>query len=162
MATPEFILDLREKVGHAPLWLSGCKAVVLRDDDREVLLVRRADNGSWTLPAGIIDPGEEPAETAVREVAEETCVQCVPRRLAGVGTTHEVAYPNGDRVQYLDVVMVMDAVAGEAAVGDEENLEVAWFAVDEVPQMPELHARGLRWGLEAGPARFVHDGRERP
>ena len=56
MATPDFVLSLREKIGNDPLWLSGITAVVLRGD--EVLLVRRADNGAWTPVTGIIDPGE--------------------------------------------------------------------------------------------------------
>ena len=56
MATPDFVLALREKIGTAPLWLSGVTAVVVRDDD--VLLVRRADNGAWTPVTGIIDPAK--------------------------------------------------------------------------------------------------------
>ncbi len=179
MATPEFVLTLREKIGTAPLWLSGCKAVVLRTvdadatgdtrvrlgatgtdagpaGDREVLLVRRADNGRWTLPAGIIEPGEEPTATAVRETLEETGVRCAPRRLAGVGTTTEVTYPNGDRARYLDVVMVMDHVDGEARVNDDENTEVGWFRLDALPELPELHARALSWGLDDdAPAHFL-------
>ena len=161
MPTPEFILTLREKIGHDPLWLPGVKAVVLRAEDSEVLLVRRADNGRWTVPAGILEPGEEPADTAVREVQEETAVDAVPRRLAGVGTTAEAVYPNGDRAQYLDVVMVLDAVGGDARVNDDENLEVGWFAVDSMPELPPLHRRAVEWALAGGPGRYVADGEVR-
>jgi 8-oxo-dGTP pyrophosphatase MutT (NUDIX family) len=56
MATPDFVLSLREAVGTAPLWLSGVTAVVTRGDD--VLMVRRSDTGAWTPVTGIVDPGE--------------------------------------------------------------------------------------------------------
>ena len=72
VATPDFVLALREKIGHDPLWLTGVTAVVLRD--RQVLLVRRSDNGEWTPVTGIVDPGEQPAAAAVREVLEEANV----------------------------------------------------------------------------------------
>ena len=50
-------------------------AAVLLTQDDQVLLVRRGVSpriGYWALPAGFVDPGELPEETAVREVAEET------------------------------------------------------------------------------------------
>ena len=46
MPTPRFVSELRSLVGHKPLWLSVAIAVVL-DDERQVLLGRRADSGSW-------------------------------------------------------------------------------------------------------------------
>ncbi|GAP60851.1 hypothetical protein AHiyo1_44520 [Arthrobacter sp. Hiyo1] len=69
MATPDFVLALRRKIGNDLLFLSGVTAVVLKDND--VLLVRGAESGAWTPVTGIIDPGEEPADAAVRETYEE-------------------------------------------------------------------------------------------
>jgi hypothetical protein len=57
MPTPEFIVELRKKIGHDLLWLPGVTGVVLDADDR-VLLVRRADDGRWTLVSGVLEPGE--------------------------------------------------------------------------------------------------------
>lgn len=119
--------------------------------DESVLLVRRADNGRWTLPAGIMEPGEEPAATAVREVFEETAVMVSARALAGVVTTEAVTYPNGDQAQYLDVVMACDYLEGEARVNDDENLEVAWYRLDALPDLPPRHARAIDWALEPRP-----------
>jgi hypothetical protein len=44
--TPEFVLRLRERIGHDPLWLVGTTAVVV--DGERLLLVRRPDSGDWT------------------------------------------------------------------------------------------------------------------
>jgi 8-oxo-dGTP pyrophosphatase MutT (NUDIX family) len=68
MPIPDFIVDLRRKIGTELLWLPGVTAVVRRDD--EILLVQRADNLRWTPITGIVDPGEQPATAAVREAKE--------------------------------------------------------------------------------------------
>jgi len=136
MSTPEFVLALREKVGHAPLWLTGVTAVVVRDadaDDPEVLIVRRADNGAWTPVTGIVDPGEHPADAAVREVAEEAGVVAVPVRLARVGVTEPGVYPNGDHVQFVDFVFRLEWRSGDPYPADDENTDVRWCRVSQLP-----------------------------
>lgn len=139
MPTPEFVLALREKVGTDLLWLSGVTAVVVRDDGDEpqVLVVRRADTGAWTPVTGIIDPGEEPAVAAAREVLEEADVVAVPERLAMVQTLPEMTYPNGDRAQYLDLVFRFRWVSGDPSPADGENTEAAWAPVSALPPMSD-------------------------
>ena len=157
MATPEFVLALREKIGTAPLWLSGVTAVVVRGD--EVLLVRRADNGAWTPVTGIIDPGEEPAVAAVREVEEEAGVQARPERLVWVRVTEPVVYSNGDVTQYLDLVFRLSWVAGEPEPADDENTEASWFALDALPTLSPDMARRIQAAVENRPeARFEFTG----
>jgi 8-oxo-dGTP pyrophosphatase MutT (NUDIX family) len=136
MTTPGFIRELREHIGHRLLFLPGVSAVVL-DDAGRVLLVRRADDGRWTIVGGIPEPGEQPAATAVREVREETAVRCVPDRVLLVQTLDPVRYPNGDRCQYMDISLRCRAVGGEARVNDDESLEVGWFALDGLPPLDE-------------------------
>ena len=58
------------EVGHATAKVGGGAAIF--DDEGRLLLVERADDGTWGLPSGYVDPGESPAETAVRETREET------------------------------------------------------------------------------------------
>lgn len=142
MPTPKFILELREKIGHDPLWLPGITAVVLDEDDR-VLLVRRADNGRWTLVAGVLEPGEDPAPAILREIQEETGVEAAIERLVSIEAMPPSAYPNGDQVQYLDLCFRCRPVSGEARVNDDESLEVGWFPLDAMPAIPPREQRCL-------------------
>lgn len=137
MATPEFVLALREKIGTLPLWISGVTAVVVRDTGagREVLMVRRSDTGAWTPVTGIIDPGEQPAAAAAREVLEEADVVAVPVRVSRLGVTNEIVYSNGDRAQYIDHTFLFEYVSGEPFPADGENTEARWFGVDQLPPL---------------------------
>jgi ADP-ribose pyrophosphatase YjhB (NUDIX family)/ribosomal protein S18 acetylase RimI-like enzyme len=133
MPTPEFVLSLREHVGHDLLWLSGVTGVVL-DDAGRLLLGRRADTGDWALPSGILEPGEQPADGLAREVEEEACVRVRVEALTSVWTQPEVRYPNGDRSRYLDLCFLCRHVSGEPGVGDGELTEVGWFGRDNLPE----------------------------
>jgi 8-oxo-dGTP pyrophosphatase MutT (NUDIX family) len=157
MPTPHFVLALREKIGTAPLWLSGVTAVVIRG--QEVLLVRRADTGDWTPVTGIIDPGEQPATAAVREVEEEAGVCVHPERLVWVRVTDPVVYENGDRSQYLDLVFRLSWLSGEPAPLDGENTEAAWFSLDALPALSSDMRRRIEAAVENRPeARFELPG----
>lgn len=133
MPIPDFIVELRRAVGHAPLWLAGITAVTIRD--RKVLLVKRSDTGAWTAVTGIVEPGENPADCAAREVREETGVSARATRLAWVHVTRPTVHANGDRAQYLDHVFRMRWLSGEPFAADDESTEAAWFDLDELPPM---------------------------
>jgi len=133
---PDFVLALRDKVGHDPLWLPGVTAVIRRGDD--VLLVRRSDNGQWTPVTGIADPGEEPAVTAAREAMEETGVRIRVDRLAMTSVHPEVTYDNGDRAAYLDLTFACTWLDGEAHVADDESSDVRWWPLASLPSMSDL------------------------
>ncbi|WP_411078406.1 NUDIX hydrolase [Streptomyces sp. cmx-10-25] len=135
MGTPDFILALRRKIGSDPLWLSSVTAVVVRDD--QVLLAKRADNGEWTPATGIIDPGEQPADAAAREVLEETGIVAVPHRLAMVHVTDPVVYDNGDQTQYLDLVFHLAWQSGVPHPADSENTAADWFPLNDLPAMSD-------------------------
>jgi ADP-ribose pyrophosphatase YjhB (NUDIX family) len=150
MTTPKFILELREKIGHDPLWLPGITAVVL-DEDERVLLVRRADDGRWTLIAGVLEPGEDPGPAILREIEEETGVEAEIERLVSIEAMPPSAYPNGDQVQFLDLCFRCRPLSGEARVNDDESLEVGWFPLDAMPQLPHREQRCLTNALAADP-----------
>ena len=154
MPIPDFVVELRRHVGHAELWLPGVTAVVRRGGD--VLLVRRSDNGEWTPIGGIIEPGEEPAACAAREVLEETGVVARVDRLASTSVMRDVVHANGDHAVYLDICFACSWVSGEARVADDESVEVRWFDAGELPPMrAELRARIDAAFSEEEQARFV-------
>nr|WP_300151830.1 NUDIX domain-containing protein [Propionicimonas sp.] len=153
MPTPEFVLSLREKVGNTRLWLSGATAVVVRDGHREeeVLLVRRADTGSWTPVAGIVDPAEHPHLTAVREVEEEAGIVVEIERLVWLTVTEVITYDNGDQTQYIDHVFRCRWVSGEPYPADGEASAAAFFPLSELPPMSPRHAEQVRVAIADEP-----------
>jgi 8-oxo-dGTP pyrophosphatase MutT (NUDIX family) len=156
MPTPDFVLALREKIGTDPLWLTGVTAVVTRGsgDDVEVLVVRRADNGRYTPVTGVVDPGEQPAVAAEREVLEEADVVAVAERLVWIQTIPEMTYPNGDRAQYLDIVFACRWVSGEPFPADGENTEASWCRADALPEMSENMRQRVDHALSGASALF--------
>ena len=152
--TPEFITQIRASIGHQLLWLPGVSAVVFNERD-EVLLGRRVDTGRWAVLAGMSEPGEQPAETAVREVFEETAVHCVAERVVLVEALAPTTYPNGDHCQFMDITLRCRAVGGEARVNDDESLEVAWFPVSELPELTEHSLVRIRRALADEPTWFA-------
>ena len=150
MPIPEFIVALRRHVGHAPLWLPGVTAVVIRD--QQALLVKRSDNLAWTPVTGIVEPGENPADCAVREVLEETGIHVVARRLAWVHVTRPMVHANGDHAQYLDHVFRMDWVGGEPFPADDESLDACWCDLAEVPDMSVDMRRRIELASDDSPS----------
>ncbi len=99
--------------------------------------MRRSDNGHWGLPGGYVEPGESVLQAVVREVAEETGVAVEPGRLAGVYSDpvrQVVVYPDGGRVQAVNLCFEARAVGQGEATTPEETLAVDWFAADALPR----------------------------
>ena len=150
MPIPDFIVELRRHVGSAELWLIGVTAVVLRGD--EVLLVRRADTGEWAPVTGIVDPREEPAAAARREVLEEAGVEVSVDRLAWVHVLPTTTHVNGDVATYLDHTFVCSYVGGQAHVADDESVEVGWRKVADLPPMSRSFRDRIACALAGDPA----------
>ncbi|MBM2616143.1 NUDIX domain-containing protein [Actinoplanes sp. LDG1-06] len=157
MPISPYITGLRAHIGHDLLLLPGASAVV-RDDQGRILLLKRSDNGQWSLPAGMIDPGEQPAETVLREIEEETGVIAEIERLAGVAM-HAAEYPNGDKCEYLAVWFRCRAVGGQARPDGDESLEVGWFTPDDMPEVSGLTKLRIETtAAPDGPPWFVQPG----
>ena len=131
-----YLRALRAKIGSELVLLPGVAAIV-RDEQGRILLQRRSDDLQWCLPAGAIEPGEEPARALVREVWEETGLLVVPERILGVvgGAPFRHTYPNYDQVEATTIVFQCRSVGGSPAPRDDESLEVRYFAAAEMPPL---------------------------
>jgi 8-oxo-dGTP diphosphatase len=160
MAISEYVANLRKHVGTDLLMLPSACAVVV-DDGGRILLGRRADTGTWSLPGGAIDPGEQPADAAVREVYEETGVRIAVERVGGVAL-REITYPHGDVCQYLTVWLRWRAIGGRAVVNDEESSAVGWFGPEELPDLDAVERLRIATALDDdAPAWFAAPGQAR-
>ncbi len=148
MPVPDFVAALRQKIGHDLLWLPGVGAVVF-DDDGRVLLGRRADDGRWTIITGMVEPNEDPAPAAVREVEEEAGVVVEVEHLIDVHVTGPMTFPNGDQCSFLTTVFRCRYLSGKAQVNDDESTDVGWFSLDELPELGALHRRLIHLGKNA-------------
>ena len=158
---PEFVVEMRRLIGRREMWLPGVTAVVRRGvpGDEEVLVVQRADNGAWTPVTGILEPREEPAVGAAREVLEETGVTVRVDRLAATSVHGPVTHANGDLATYLDLTFACTWLTGEAHVADDESRAVAWVHRDLLPEMaPEMRERIDVALADEASARFVRGG----
>jgi 8-oxo-dGTP diphosphatase len=108
----------------------GVGVLVVHQD--RILLVRRNMNpgkGKWSIPAGFVDRGENPQETAVREALEETNLQVEISDLVGV-------YYNPPEQGGASIFILYRAhlINGELQAGDDADA-AGFFGPDELPEL---------------------------
>jgi 8-oxo-dGTP pyrophosphatase MutT (NUDIX family) len=131
MGMSEFYRSLRERIGP-DLLLIPAVAAIIRDADGCILLQQTHD-GSWSLPAGAIEPGETPARAMVREVCEETGLHVRPKRIAGVvgGGSGRFRYGNGDEVEYVVTVFECSIAGGPLLEMGDETRSLAFVSTED-------------------------------
>ena len=107
-------------------------AAVMVEQDGRVLLVRRVNEpfrGLWTLPAGFVDAGEDPAQAAERECLEETSLTVRVTRVMDVIAGRE--HPRG-----ADFIIVYSAqlISGIPQACDDAD-QVGWFERSNLPPL---------------------------
>lgn len=104
--------------------------VIVGNDAGEVLLVQRADSGIWLFPTGWADVGYSPAEVAVKEVHEETGIECEPVQLLSVVDGQRRGF---SRFGMYMLLFHCTAVGGSLQGHPLETSDVGWFAADRLP-----------------------------
>ena len=130
----DYILQLREFIGHRPVLLVGAGILVV-DEHRRLLLMKRSDNGCWGMPGGSVEPGEVVEDAAKRETFEETGLEIREMTHFGVFSGPELyyKYPNGDEVYNVTIVYLSNNWCGDVKINDEHS-EWRWFDVDQIPE----------------------------
>jgi len=101
--------------------------IIIRVDDKIVLIERRNEPKGWALPGGFVDYGESLETAAVREALEETNLKL--RNLRQFGAYSD---PNRDPRQHnISVVFTADG-DGELKGGDDAA-HAELFALDNLP-----------------------------
>ena len=107
--------------------------VIVRLDDRWLLVHERKHGQRWYLPAGRVEPGETFAEAAVRETREEAGIDVV---LDGVvRVEHSPHVTDGARMRTVFVGHPSDRRPPKQ-VADDETLGAAWVRLDELDRYP--------------------------
>ena len=119
----------REVIEH-----SDCIAAVVLDDHDNVLLVHQFRHavGKFLLevPAGGIDPGEEPIDCVRRELQEE--IGYLPRKINRMGGFYAIP---GYGTEYLYCYLATDLIPSRLIAEDTENIELVRVSLDQIPHL---------------------------
>lgn len=132
--TESYFGQLRALAGDRTLLLTATR-LVLRDGDGRLLLIRRSDNGHWSVPAGAMELGESIADCAIRELREETGLQATEVTPYALHTGPVYTYRNmfGDTYQHFVVLFRVDAWYGELVRQTDETIDAGFFDESAVP-----------------------------
>lgn len=135
-----YLGQLRKRIGRELVLMPGAMIALRRPADSRVLLTRRADDGTWCLPAGAAEPGGSFAATAINELREEAGVTVVENDLVPFATLseaelHTIIYPNGDETHCFAVCFLAECWRGEPQPDGEETTKTE-FADPASPPSP--------------------------
>ncbi len=113
---------------------SDCVAVVVIDGQDNIILVRQfrhpVDRFLLEIPAGGIDPGEEPLDSVRRELQEE--IGYFPRRIDKLGGFYSIP---GYGTEYLHCFLATDLIPGRLVAEDTEDIELIRISPGEIPRL---------------------------
>lgn len=134
-----FRMALDDRISHIPFIQTGA-AIIIRNENGQILLQERTDRNKWGLPGGCQDLGEDLRATVIREAYEETGIKLDPNEIELIdtlsGKSRKNSYPNGDIVYnntslYLAEVSIKDTYCLK---GDSETKKLKFFDLERLPE----------------------------
>ena len=131
----DYLKDLREKTGHMPLVLPHAVVIIINNQN-EILLEERADDGFFDFPGGGIDLKETAEEAAARELKEETGLIANRLELFKVysGEITHYVYFNGDEIYGVDCVYICRDYSGGLKPQLSEVKRLFFCSLDKMPE----------------------------
>ncbi len=138
-----YIMDMRNKVGHAPIINVGATVLVF-NENKELLLNLRSDTNDWGIPGGGKELNETLEECAIRELKEETNLDTNDLELVTVlsGNEYYYKYPNDDEVDCVIALYQVKNYSGELKINDGESKRLEFFSLDNLPEL-ESRAKAI-------------------
>lgn len=133
-----FRMALDDRISHIPFIQTGA-AIIIRNENCQILLQERTDRNKWGLPGGCQELGEDLRKTAVREAYEETGILLDPNEIELIdtlsGESRKNSYPNGDIVYNNTSLYLVDISNLDLSnlKGDSETKKLKFFDVEDVP-----------------------------
>jgi ADP-ribose pyrophosphatase YjhB (NUDIX family) len=103
------------------------------DDAGDVLLVREASDGCWSLPGGWADIGASPAENAAREVREESGFIVDVERLLAIWDVPKHGHPPS--LFHIWKLVFLGTITGSGEISGVETNAVGFFPIDDLPPL---------------------------
>ena len=125
-----------ERIGRLGRLAVGCSAGIFDATKQKILLVHRADTGTWCVPGGYMEPGESVTEGCMREVWEETGLHVRVEHLIAVYNNPHILleYPDGNRWQIVALYFAAAPVEGDLRI-NEESTAIGYFSREEIGHM---------------------------
>jgi 8-oxo-dGTP pyrophosphatase MutT (NUDIX family) len=135
--TGSYVWKVRQKYGHNLLLLPAASVVVERDDGA-ILLMKRADIGTWAIMGGYAEEGAGFRQTAITELEEEAAIKAdeadlIPFATLSDPTEMHISYPNGDEVHpFVHSFIIRKWEKLDQKLDEEEVTDLRFFSLDEI------------------------------
>ena len=116
-----------------------------------MLLIRRSDNGNWSMAGGAHDPGESLSDTAIRETQEESGIDIELTGIVGIFRDPKqiIHYTSNDEVRQKFTIIYRARPVGGTATTSNESTRVEWVPTQEVAEvkMDASQRKRIDWAL---------------
>ncbi len=131
-----YIKDIRDKLGNDWVILNA-SAVVIVNDNNQILLQKRSDNLMWGLPGGLMELDDSIQSCAIREVKEETNLDVELTGFIGVFSNPFMRWRTHDYARIISYAFIGKIIGSNLKINDHESIELKYF---DYVNLPIIHS----------------------